>query len=66
MTILSIWAGVIVIVMTYNANLTSFLATSQTKLPFSTLEEVVAANDYVLSVYEGEFARNFLEVCNLT
>ena len=62
LVIFSCWLVTVVILNTYNANLTSFLAIHERKMPFDNLEGALQT-DIEFYTYEGGSARNLLQVC---
>lgn len=58
----TLWISVIIVLVAYSAELMSFLAVSHTEIPFTTLEEVVEADDYILQINPTGNTRTILEV----
>ena len=55
-----LWFAVIVILALFSGTLTSYLAVSVTRLPYSTLQQVVNASDYRIRIStESVFAEMF-------
>ena len=55
------WVVVMVLVATYNANLTAFLSVTRKVLPYRTLDEVIKS-DHLLTLSEYTFIRNTFQV----
>ena len=55
------WLFCIVLVATYSGNIISFLAVAKPVTPFNNLVELVALEDYIISIYGGY--QSFFEVC---
>ena len=54
------WLFCIVLVATYSGNIISFLAVDKQAIPFSNLVELVALEDYIISIHGGY--QSFFEV----
>ena len=55
-----LWFAVIVVVALFSGTLTSYLAVSVTRLPYSTLQQVVNASDYRIRIStQSVFAKMF-------
>ena len=65
--IIFFWWVVVVLVATYNANLMSYLAINERRLPFTTLDEAVTDPSAEFYVLESTAAEAFIRVWgNLT
>ena len=61
-TMICFWWVVVVLVAAYNANLMSYLAVSERRLPFTTLEEAVADSSVEFYMQKSSVAETFIRV----
>ena len=61
MVLILFWVVVMVLIATYNANLTAFLSVSRKILPYRTLDDVIQS-DYLFTLSEYTFIRNTFQV----
>ena len=62
----SFWIFVIIITATYSGNLTASLSVKSFRMPFNTLDELAANDDYVFQVRIGAFREQIFRVSSLT
>ena len=58
----SLWFAVIVILALFSGTLTSYLAVSVIRLPYSTLQQVVQASDYRIRLHTDSVFAEIFEV----